>query len=157
MDLAAPCHFSECNLPMFIRVRHVAALVVAFVATAGGCGSTSDQPETVPVHGTITYNDEPVPRGTVTFLSAEGHTATGEIQPDGSYRLGTFAADDGAVLGQHRVMIVADTADPTLIPGSSPGYEPPKELIPAQYKDANTSGLVADVSRENPEINFDLE
>ncbi|WP_169980806.1 hypothetical protein [Tautonia rosea] len=142
---------------MFIHLRTAAALAAALVATVGGCGSKSDLPETVPVSGTITYNTEPVPQGTITFLSAEGHTATGTIQPDGSYRLGTFAAEDGAVPGQHRVMIVADTADPTLIPGSSPGYEPPKELIPPKYKDASTSGLVADVSRENSEINFDLE
>ena len=41
-----------------------------------------------------------MPKGTVTFLSDGGQVATGEIQPDGTYKLSTFAEGDGALPGQ---------------------------------------------------------
>lgn len=137
--------------------KGVLALSAGLFVAAGGCGSKSDYPDTVPVYGLVSYNGAPVTRGTITFVSAEGHSATGQIESDGSYRLSTFAPNDGAVPGSHRVMIVADTSNPNLIPGSSPGYEAPQDLVPAKYKDVNTSGLTAEVSAEKPEITFDLE
>ena len=45
--------------------------------------------------------------GTVEFMSeAGGKVASGAIQRDGSFRLSTFRAGDGAVAGRHRVIIV---------------------------------------------------
>src|SRR5262249_7863155 len=59
----------------------------------GGCGPAESHPETVPVQGKVTYKGQPVPRGTITFQPDAGQPATGEIQPDGSYRLGTYGQD----------------------------------------------------------------
>ena len=54
-------------------------------------------------------------------------------------------------------MIIANDGDPTLMPGSSPGYKPPKDLIPKKYGTLATSGLEADVTKDKPTIDFPLK
>jgi len=133
------------------------ALLALLAASTWGCGSKSERPETLPVQGKVTYKGQPVPKGTVTFQSDSGQTATGEIQSDGTYKLSTFAEGDGALPGHHKVMIIANDADPTLMPGSSPGYKPPKDLVPKKYEKLETSGLQADVTKDKSSIDFDLK
>jgi hypothetical protein len=135
----------------------------AFVLSAtltillASCGPTESHPETVPVKGKVAYNGEPVPKGTVTFQPDDGQAAVGEIQPDGSYELATFGPKDGAVLGHHKVMIIANTGNPNMIPGSTPGYVKPKDLIPKKYNQLQTSGLEATVSKDKTTFDFDLK
>ena len=139
-------------------LAHALALSAILAGLTVGCGPGAEpHPETVPVQGKVTYKGQPVPRGTITFQPDAGQPATGEIQPDGSYRLGTYGQDDGAVPGHHRVMIIANTADPTKIPGSSPGYVPPKDLVPKSYGQIDTSGLTADVTKDKATYDFDLK
>ena len=117
----------------------------------------SRRPKTYPVQGKVTYKGEPVPKGTITFQPDQGQPSVADIQPDGTYRLSTFKEGDGAVAGHHRVFVIANTADPTKIPGSSPGWTPPKDLVPTKYNKPETSGLKATVSEEQKEYNFDLK
>ena len=133
------------------------AMSALLVATNLGCGVKPEHPETVPVQGKVTYMGQAVTKGTVTFQSDGGQAATGEIQSDGTYRLSTFAEKDGALPGHHNVMIIANDADPTLMPGSSPGYKPPKDLVPKKYNQLETSGLEAVVSKDKPSYDFDLK
>jgi hypothetical protein len=98
-----------------------------------------------------------VTKGTVTFQPDNGRPATGEIQPDGTFSLSTFADKDGAIPGHHKVMIIANTADPTKMPGSSPGYVPPKDLVPKKYNNLGTSGLEATVSKDKASYHFELK
>jgi hypothetical protein len=62
------------------------------------------------VVGKVVYPDgSPVPGGTVVFQPADGDTqpsARGEIQPDGTFRLGTQAPEDGAPPGKYRVAVL---------------------------------------------------
>jgi len=134
-----------------------AALAATFLVTTWGCSSATERPETVPVQGKVTYKGEPVPKGTVTFLSDGGQVATGEIQPDGSYKLSTFEEGDGAIPGPAKVGILANTLHPHMMPGSSPGYKPPKDLVPKKYSKPESSGLEATVTKDGPPINFDLK
>ena len=64
---------------------------------------------------------------------------------------------DGAVPGHHKAMIIANDADPTLMPGSSPGYKTPKDLVPKKYGQLDTSGLEATVTKEKTTYDFDLK
>ena len=43
------------------------------------------------------------------------------------------------------------------MPGSSPGYKTPKDLVPKKYNKPETSGLEANVTKDGPPINFDLK
>ena len=71
----------------------------------GGCGS--GLPERGKVTGKVTFNGKPVPEGTVTFYPQTGRSASGRIQPDGTYTLTTFDEGDGAIVGSHEVTIEA--------------------------------------------------
>jgi hypothetical protein len=77
----------------------------ALVAT--GFGGGADTP--YPVQGTVYLDGQPAAElagGTVTFNSTELHkSASGEIQPDGGYRLGTVTRDDGALPGRYEVSV----------------------------------------------------
>ena len=139
------------------RPSRALALVTLLTPLSWGCGSQSERPATVSVQGKVSYKGQPVTKGTVTFQSDGGQTATGEIQPDGTYKLSTFAKDDGALPGRHKVMIIANDSDPTLMPGSSPGYKPPKDLVPKKYALLETSGLEADVAKDKSSYDFELK
>ena len=139
------------------RPTSTLALLAILSVPAWGCGSKSAHPETVPVHGKVTYKGQPVAKGTITFQSDGGQAATGEIQPDGAYQLSTFSERDGALPGHHKVMIIADDSDPTQMPGSSPGYKTPKALVPKKYETFEKSGLEANVTKDKPDIDFELK
>lgn len=132
----------------------MAALLIGPIA---GCSESLDRPKTFPVAGKVTYKGQPVPKGTITFQPDQGQASVGEIQPDGAYRLSTFGEGDGAVPGHYRVYVISNTADPNLMPGSSPGWKPPKDLVPAKYGKAETSGLETTVSEDKKEYNFELQ
>ncbi|WP_166827117.1 hypothetical protein [Thalassoroseus pseudoceratinae] len=111
--------------------------------------------ETSTVSGTITYDGKPVTTGTVMFTPVGGGPpATGQIQQDGTYNLKTYEEGDGAVLGEHKVTIVA------LDMGSGLPEEAasePRALIPDKYGRDTTSGLTATVTDGENTIDFPLE
>lgn len=122
-----------------MRIRIARALPAFLLAVVAGCGGDG-RPPVYSVDGTLTYTDgTPVPGGaSVTFhAEADGKTyqARGAVGPDGKFRLTTFAADDGAVAGEHKVSVAA-------IPG---GEERPLPTVPPQYASTETSGLTATV------------
>ena len=43
------------------------------------------------------------------------------------------------------------------MPGSSPGYKPPKDLVPKKYSQFETSGLEATVAKDKTSYDFDLK
>jgi hypothetical protein len=109
------------------------------------------------VSGKVTYQGKPVVKGTIAFLPVApgGRNATGEIGPDGSYRIQTEEPNDGAQLGEYRVTISAHD-EPVL------DYTPrvpvkPKLLVPAQYENPDTSGLKKTVERGSNVFDFDLK
>jgi hypothetical protein len=113
-------------------------------------------------------------------------SSVGLTDASGKYELSTFTSSDGAVPGQYKVSIVkVDPASAAKAAASTPPpgqlasgdidnttYAPPaagsvgsggapagpKNLIPAKYATADTSGLRATVSESGPnENNFDLK
>jgi hypothetical protein len=83
----------------------VLTAVAGLVAAACGGGENT----LYPVHGTVYLDGEPAKElagGTVTFNSSELHrSASGQIEADGTYRLGTLKKHDGAVPGKYRVTV----------------------------------------------------
>jgi hypothetical protein len=125
-----------------------------------GCGGGGDQLETAEVTGKVTYKGEPLRIGSVLFTPVGGGpSAQANIDRNGNYTLGTYTETDGAVLGEHQVMIVAMTS-----PGGSglpedanKGDVAPVSLIPDIYADPQNSGLKAEVNAGGNVINFDLK
>jgi hypothetical protein len=129
-----------------------------FVVLSMGC-SSENRIETGTVSGTVTYNGDPLQIGSLLFVPvAGGPSAEANIGTDGSFEMGTYDDDDGAVLGEHKVMITAFTS-----PGGSglpedviDGDGAPVSVIPDFYGDLEKSGLKVDVKSGDNAIDFVL-
>jgi hypothetical protein len=111
---------------------------VVLVGLLAGCNSS--RYEVAPVHGLVKLNDKPFPQGSIVFSPvAKGEDAnpgkpgTAKIQEDGTYRLSTFSKDDGAVLGEHWVTIIAHDEDnlPDGVPEFARIQVPEKKTVTA--------------------------
>ncbi len=112
------------------------------------------------VTGTVTYNNKPLTKGMLTFVTPNG-TATGTIEPDGKYRM-------AVPVGTAKVSVFV-ASGPRMPGGPKGGMKGGKDLppeakkmldnakggsgvtIPQKYTDPETSGLSVNVkSGQNP-------
>src|SRR5690606_10589289 len=118
-----------------------------------------NRPAVVKVSGTVTHQQQPVKGATVLFSPlGEGPGATGLTDASGRFQLRTFEPADGAVPGQYKVAIFKfdmSTANPELEDDLANELRPdsdrlvgPTPLLPAQYADAATTTLSAEVASE---------
>lgn len=129
-------------------------VLLAVALVLAGCGG--DQMRTAPVNGKVTYQNKPVPQGSVTFIpESGGPPATGEIKPDGTFRMTTYSSGDGAILGKHKVVIVAIEDMEGKLPEERNPTPPP--IIPAKYTSPATTPLTAEVKDGDNSPVFDLE
>jgi hypothetical protein len=153
----------------------VACLVGVGLFVSGCGGETAKGPprEAVfPVSGKVMYKGAPVASADVTFMCEEKNvSAFGRTDAHGEFKLTTYASNDGAVAGKHTITVVkietaaptklADTDDTAYVPpteGQSTDVTPPKNLIPAKYKDPKATDLFATVTEgSNPPITLELK
>jgi hypothetical protein len=144
-----------------------AGLLMAMASAGCSDGPTggSDRPDVVPASGTITYNGSAVEGATVVLVpeaSSGGYAASGLTDADGRFELSTFAPDAGAVPGKYKVSVTKIEA-PASAAGPEGGHDesetpPPKDLLPAKYKDAAKSELTAEIPADGTdELTFDLK
>ena len=132
-------------------------LAAALVIAAIGC-SGSGRPDTARVTGLVTYKGQPLAEAQVSFIPAQGRPASGGTGADGRFTLTTFRANDGALLGEHTVIIaktvpVAGQEDK---PYAYP-YAKPRSVIPEKYGNLQKSPLKETVTAKGPnEFTFDL-
>lgn len=107
------------------------------------CGCGTERVPTFPVSGSIQFADgEPVRTGTIELESEEfGTTATGSIQNNGSFVLGTYTPDDGAAAGTHRVIVVQII----IADGISKHTQDHGRSVPPKFGDYSSSGLTVQV------------
>ena len=122
-------------------MRIPALLLIGLTA---GCGS--DQLPTVPASGQVFIaGGDPVRVGTIEFESVEhGITASARIQQDGSFTLGTYDAADGAVAGEHRVIILQMVINDGRVDHTLDHGKP----VDPRYANYGTSDLMATISQE---------
>ena len=138
--------------------------LVAVMCTSG-CGNNGR--EYAPVTGKVTYRGAPLQFGTVVMQPPSGQFASGEIQPDGTFRMSTPKEGDVVLVGKSQVRVYC-------YEGQSPerkqaaeqnANEPPesrgglgRSLIPHKYSSYRTSGIVVDVrSGENDPVIIELK
>ena len=130
--------------------RPLVPCIAAFVFLAvAGCGRGVVM---VPVAGRVTLDGKPLEFGAVMVQPKAGPAAQAKINPDGTFRLGTFKPDDGVIVGPATVRVIC-RKDVTP-PGGEQAYGP--HLIPAKYARFETSGITAEIARGMPPLDIAL-
>jgi hypothetical protein len=156
-------------------VAYVAALSIAFAGCGGGGSAPKNREPVFQVKGKVTYKGQPVAGADIAFKSKSvERTAFGRTDEDGEFQLSTFGTNDGAVAGNHDVIITKSSAAAPTTPEAPvesaeyvpPGFEKVKLAakkaepgIPAKYGKYETSGLVGIVNGDGApnEANFELK
>lgn len=136
--------------------------VVLLTLTVAASGCRKSGPELAPVTGKVTYQGKPLPFGSVVFQPESGKTSTGDIQPDGTFRMVTIGRGDGATIGKNKVRVACYTLqDPTTKEKGGAGLagitlgDP---LIPQKYLSCETSGFEVEVrSGSNDPVVLELK
>lgn len=141
------------------------SMILTVLATTVGCGGAPSYNPGITVHpaqATVTYNGSPVEGALVSFSSIDGQrSAFGTTNAEGVAELTTFDPADGAVPGEHRVIITkdvvevlkeADPNDPT-----SAAVTKTNRLLPTRYGDFRKSGLTAVVKEGENSFTFELK
>jgi major membrane immunogen (membrane-anchored lipoprotein) len=155
--------------------RFPSMLAVPALIVMASCGTDDGLGKRYPVSGTVTYNGNPLEKGTISFVSEDLKNnlgASGTIT-NGSYTLSTGGNDDGAQAGKYKVTITSKEdfaakaqADFQKESGKDNPKIPPqfvakaeaaaKSLIPAGYGDPRTTTLTTEVKQESNTLNFKL-
>ncbi|MFY7894079.1 MAG: hypothetical protein ACOVOJ_15405 [Pirellula sp.] len=116
---------------------------LCIIAVSMVVGCNSGRLKTYPLEGQVVFEDgSPVKVGTVeTKAVGKSVQATGQIATDGSFTLSTYRPNDGAIAGEHAVVIVQ------FIPIEEiPNYRPSTMgVVHRKHASYNTSGLTMNV------------
>jgi hypothetical protein len=99
-----------------MRSRFCLLVFLIAALLSAGCGKT----HMAPVTGRVMFNGKPVAEAAVTFDpvprseddQTPGKPATGFTDAEGYYVLSTYKAEDGALVGEHRVSVTLDDTNP---------------------------------------------
>ncbi|MBS0203534.1 MAG: hypothetical protein JSS49_11585 [Planctomycetes bacterium] len=148
-----------------IKMRRAAAqLGVCYIVMAScvlGCGEKVKgvDPNLVKVTGKVTLDGKPLPKGDISFVSADnpGKGYTGTIDSSGGFSLAYSQSAQGALPGNYKVRIAAvDGGGGTM--GAKGEVSEPKSLIPEKYNNPETSTLTATVEKgKSNHFTFDLK
>ena len=141
---------------MLSKASHLVCWFSVCVIMIGCKGS--DAPAVAPVSGRVMYKDKPVVGAHVNFSPENGgRIASGITDSSGQYTLSTYATNDGAILGKHRISVIAHGPDRALRPGEigsgMPGEKVPGDpIIPRKYFTPESSGLTHEVVRGSNDV-----
>ena len=142
-----------------IRIQHLprllAVVAAATLTQVAGCGSGASARS--PVHGSVSYDGEPVDFGGIAFLPED--EAEGEHRPrvTGDFHDGHYDLDArrGPLPGKYRVQIYWHKKTGKKVPGEGGRQKDEiKEGIPPKYNEK--SELIRDVQPGANTIDFDL-
>lgn len=131
--------------------------VLLLLAALTGCGG-SGLPGVVPIRGKVVYQNKPLTTGTVLYspVADSGRQARGELQSDGTFTLTTLEANDGALPGEYRVVILAYAPHPGE-PGRGdvPADAPPPKIergfiVPEKYTTPEETPFTDQVDDDHP-------
>lgn len=125
-----------------LRSLLLLSLIVACLQLAG-CDS---RPKRVPIAGTVLIDGQPLKRGTLRVIPANGRAASAQIAADGTFQFFTYDPGDGVILGEHPLEVVSTET----VGGSGLRW-----LIPKKYSQIETSGLL--LKADKADLNCRIE
>ncbi len=127
-------------------------LAGCLLAQCAGCGK--GQLDVYPVSGRVEFEDRSCPMfGDIEFFNEEHRiNARGKITRDGTFSVGTYSADDGAVAGTHKIVIVQNTSTPLMPYLSKTVKHDHGQLIHPDYYDYRTSDLSCTIVEGENEV-----
>ena len=138
------CHF----LPVCV--------LAVVLSVHSGCGYRSSDIDLADVSGTVTLDGKPLANVLLTFVPDTGRSSFGTTDAAGFYQLKYTGDTDGAVLGEHKVVIESLAAvdggfsDPSIEHSNADS----KELVPRKYNARST--LKREVASGSNTIDFEL-
>jgi hypothetical protein len=134
-----------------------------------GCGDDTGLAQRYAVSGKVNYKGQPLENGRINFIPAtgEGRPAAGQIER-GYFTLTTLVPNDGAIPGKYKVTVTAQEIDTSEMKAIAKGgqfhhdkafakaTQNAKQLVPAKYSLAETSGLEQEVQARSNSFTFDL-
>lgn len=97
-------------------IRHVRTVALAGACLLAGCGR-GDAPALAKVTGTVRRGGKPVADLQVNFIPNSGRPSWGLTDAKGRFKLYYTPEEDGAVLGEHRVFVAFNQAQPQSFAG----------------------------------------
>ncbi len=140
----------KCSYP-----KPVALLLVLLFPFVCACGS--GRPDTFATKGKVVFADgSPLAGGTIMFQSS-GHgdqvfNARGLIKQDGTFQMTTFDSNDGAVAGEHKVLVREAAPASDFAPPSATA-----KLVDPRFMSFDTSGLTVNVKEENNDLTIKID
>ena len=122
-------------------------LLAVLMAVGAMVGCSDGRPSRVPVSGQVLIDGKPLSYGSVQFVPSGNRASGGVLDSEGRFALSCFANKDGAVVGTHKVLVMA----------SQPLSETKTRWhAPKKYADRNTSGIEMVVSEPTDSMKIEL-
>lgn len=145
--IARPMEISPASKLLLSRSLPLACCCAMWI----GCSNNSPY-ELAEVTGTVSIDGQPFTAGKVMFAPVAkpgeinaGRSALARLKPDGTFKLGTYESEDGAIIGDHWVTIIrVDSApDPTT------AEQTPQPSVPHEFKRVVVPRKVTVVAGQN--------
>ncbi|MBA4188144.1 MAG: hypothetical protein C0467_09015 [Planctomycetaceae bacterium] len=164
---------------VILTVRPRAVVHLGLVALIGICSLTGCTKEelplpTQPVTGKVTLDSKPLGGAEIWLVPADSNdkvkNAKMTVRPyaktkvDGTFIINSYLTDDGAPLGEYRVMVVVEGGQANTqeereddMPAAPKPKGKRRPAIPAKYSDPTTSGLTFTVKEGPNELVLELK
>ncbi len=139
-------------MQLTFQLRHVLALLL--LTTLIGCGSSSNP---ALVTGKVTYDGQPATNGRVMFVreGQDSEIFIGLLDQQGQYELKMTEQISGTEPGKYKVAVLID--DSTQMDENGNSIPDPGTIsIPQKYKNADSSGLTAEITEGKNVVDFAL-
>jgi hypothetical protein len=128
--------------------KQILLILLCAIALGGTACHRGGRERVYPVAGKVYYRGKPAEGATITFVR---HDTTdprakrpgGQVGPDGSFRLSTYASYDGAPAGRYAVTIVYPSSE-----RKENGENVGPDLLKGRYADPKTTPLSVEVKEE---------
>jgi hypothetical protein len=120
-------------------------LGLVMVALLAAIGCTNQGVQKLTVHGTVSYQGQPLQSGFLKFVGKDGAYSATSIQKDGKFTM------TDVVPGEVKVAVAEAPG------GSKQGAASPKSPLPDKYRDAATSGLQYTITPQTTQLDIDIK